>query len=502
MPARRMNKTKPSPRAVRTRPEAPARGLSRIFPPEELSARFDANITTDENAAHWSMATLYSADTEASPEVRRDLRKKARYEEANNAWLRGIVCSFANDVIGTGPRLQVLEKGDSGKLLEKDFMRWARIVRLAEKLHCAMKTRIRDGEVFLLLIYNPRIRGEVKLDIQLIEADRVAYPFFMLHEERNIDGVILDEYGNPSAYQILKQHPGSNYVTFENSFRTVDARFVIHLFRMDRPEQHRGIPEIAPSLVDCAILRRYTRAMVKKMETSANITGVMETDIPIDAEFEDAEQDVEKVRTWYQFSLPRDSIITLPNKHKLNTLNMQNPTDSQSAFALQIKIDAGRNLNVPRNVALGDSSEYNYASGRMDFQEYDKTIRIEHNMLELNALDKILEAWCAEYAPAHGLAVRSAPEHVWFWDGREHVDPSKEADAVASALQVGTTCLAEQLGKRGLDWETVMEQRIMEEAAEEKLRKQYNVPKSAERKPAENPSGQSGIQEEEKEDET
>jgi len=35
---------------------------------------------------------------------------RARYEVANNAYARGIVLTLANDVIGTGPRLQMLSE--------------------------------------------------------------------------------------------------------------------------------------------------------------------------------------------------------------------------------------------------------------------------------------------------------------------------------------------------------------------------------------------------------
>ena len=47
-------------------------------------------------------------DAAAGPEVRRTLRNRARYEVANNSYARGIVLTLANDVIGTGPRLQML----------------------------------------------------------------------------------------------------------------------------------------------------------------------------------------------------------------------------------------------------------------------------------------------------------------------------------------------------------------------------------------------------------
>jgi len=73
-----------------------------------VRARFDAAQTNDANRRHWAFADNLSADAAASPEVRRTLRARARYEAANNAYARGIVLTLANDVIGTGPRLQML----------------------------------------------------------------------------------------------------------------------------------------------------------------------------------------------------------------------------------------------------------------------------------------------------------------------------------------------------------------------------------------------------------
>ena len=80
-------------------------------PPEQhfrrpVRARFDAAQTTRDNSKHWAYADQLSADMEASPEVRRTLRMRSRYEVANNSYARGLVQMLANDTIGTGPRLQ------------------------------------------------------------------------------------------------------------------------------------------------------------------------------------------------------------------------------------------------------------------------------------------------------------------------------------------------------------------------------------------------------------
>ena len=40
---------------------------------------------------------------------------------------------------------------------------------------------------------------------------------------------------------------------------------------------------------------------------------------------------------------------------------------------------------------------------------------------------------------------------MWFWDGHEHVDPSKEATAQEKRLANNTTTLAAEYAKQGKD---------------------------------------------------
>ena len=104
-----------------------------------VRAKYDAAQTTDENRRHWANAA-------ASAEVRRIVRNRARYEVANNSYARGIVLTLANDVVGTGPRLQMLT-GDRelNTLLEKQFARWAASVNLAGQFGVHPNQITRDG---------------------------------------------------------------------------------------------------------------------------------------------------------------------------------------------------------------------------------------------------------------------------------------------------------------------------------------------------------------------
>jgi len=98
-----------------------------------LRARYDAAVTNDENRRHWANADALSANAANSPDVRRTLRNRARYEVANNSYAKGIVLTLANDVIGTGPRLQMLtEDASANRFVEREFSRWCQAVSLAD----------------------------------------------------------------------------------------------------------------------------------------------------------------------------------------------------------------------------------------------------------------------------------------------------------------------------------------------------------------------------------
>lgn len=56
------------------------------------------------------------------------------------------------------------------------------------------------------------------------------------------------------------------------------------------------------------------------------------------------------------------------------------------------------------------------------------------------------------------------PAHQWFWDGHEHVDPLKEANAQGVRLANHTTTYAEEYARRGKDWEVELRQRAKEVA--------------------------------------
>jgi lambda family phage portal protein len=366
------------------------------------------------------------------------------------------------------------EDAEANARIEDAFEQWSRAVDLAGKLRTMRLARAESGEAFALLVSNPAIGSPVSLDLKLIEADQVCTPLLRRGRSDEVDGIVLDQWGNPSAYRVLKRHPGDSGLLRApiddlTAYDTYVASAVVHYFRADRPGQLRGIPDITPALPLFAQLRRYTLATIAAAETAANFAAVIYTDAPPNGE-------ADPLEPMDEVELEQRLATVLPGGWKLGQVHAEQPTTTFGEFKREILNEIARCLNMPFNVAAGNSSGYNYASGRLDHQVYFKSLRVDQHHLQLAVLDRILTAWLNEAVLVEGLLPQSMrergallPAHAWFWDGVEHVDPAKEATAQATRLANHTTTLAAEYARQGRDWEQELRQRAKERALMDEL---------------------------------
>jgi lambda family phage portal protein len=367
-----------------------------------------------------------------------------------------MVLTLANDLVGTGPQLQLVTQDKAlNSTIEREFSKWSKRIKLAQKLRVMRMAKAIDGETFAVMAINRRLNIPIQLDIKLYEAEQISSPMALLGNNE-VDGIEFDEYGNPSAYYILKKHPGSMSVNVFGGADKLAAEHVMHWYRVDRPGQSRGVCEIASSLPLFAQLRRYTLAVLSAAETAADFAAVLETMSPADT-------DGTLVTPMDVIELEKRMMTVLPEGGKLNQIKAEQPTTTYADFKRQILGEVARCENVPLNVILGDSSDYNYASGRLDYQMYRKAIGVEQSDLEDTVLDRIFARWLNEailisdYLPLKARNTE-AIRWQWMWDGNEHVDPQKEARAQDVRLKNGSTNLAKEYSKSGKDWETETKQ--------------------------------------------
>ena len=357
------------------------------------------------------------------------------------------------------------DQPELNRYVEHRFSRHAESIRLAEKLRTMRMARAQDGEAFGLLTSNPALSTSEKLDLRLLEADQVTTPDRTFDEDGAVDGIRFDEFGNPIEYHVLRHHPGEMSLNWDDDYVRVPAESMVHYFREDRPGQSRGIPEITPALPLFAQLRRYTLAVLSAAETAADFAAVIYTDNPAGGE-------AEAVEPLDRIMIERRMGITLPGGWKMGQFRAEHPSTTYAEFKHELLNEIARCLNLPYNVAAGNSSGYNYASGRLDHQTYYKSLRVEQATIGLAILDRFFAAWLAEAIlvdPVLSKLDHKELAHQWFWDGQEHVDPAKEANALKTRLNCDATTLAYEYARMGRDWEAELRQRAKEKALMKEL---------------------------------
>ena len=430
--------------------------------------------------ADWWKADYLSADADASPDTRRILRMRSRYEYQNNSYARGVIQCLANDTIGNGPRLRYASNDDSlNSRIERDFTAWAETVRLGEKLRAVRIARARDGEAFVLLAQNPTLRTSVKLDLSLIDADRVAgdsacscadvgaegcgKPF-------TIDGITYDQYGNPVSYRVLVSHPCDGNLAEERTM-LIPAANMIHVFRADRAELHRGVPELAAALPLFAKLRRYTNAVVASAEKAAEYGGILYTEHPTDGT-------CAQIEPMDAVTLDVNQLTTMPEGWKMDELYVKAPIATYADFKKEMLSEIGAAMGIPYAIVAGTSAGYTYASAKLDHQTYFRVLRNERGFVEDSVLNRLFALWLREWslanpdvAAAHpSIDGRSAIDHSpviplistwnasWLWPMFDNLDMLTAARVQSIALKNRTTTLATEYARQGKNWKTELAQ--------------------------------------------
>ncbi|TYB83946.1 phage portal protein [Oceaniovalibus sp. ACAM 378] len=259
---------------------SPRAGLRRATARGALQALAHYNAASVSRRSSGVRAVSGDADAVAQG-VRRRIMLSVRDVVRNNPTAKRAVQVLVNNIIGTGiePKLvsddERLKEAWKSRAAELDSVAFDVLgaSTLAGIQRLAVETMVTDGEALILWPDDARSGGQCQ--VRVLESE---YLNDSLQGRADIDGHVVydgieyDQAGRVVAYYLYDEHPDSAVWLGPLrgvEYTRVDASRVIHLYRMDRPDQRRGVSWFAPVLDDLVALADNDEAQLMRQKIAA-----------------------------------------------------------------------------------------------------------------------------------------------------------------------------------------------------------------------------------------
>ncbi len=392
----------------------------------------------------WGMGTFGRTGTEtqaAGP----GLCARARYQYANNPWIRNAVDNLVASLVGAG----IEPTGDPEAVAAYNL--WADQADadgrtdfrgLQAEIAKALAT---DGEAFLQLIDTPEGLRVRHLPAELIDES-------MTRDLGNgrfiVSGVEFNADGTRAAYHVLPARPTDLFATAATPVR-IPAAEILHIMKPIGAGQVRGVSWLAPVILPASELDQLCDALLMGVKVAAMHAGFI-----VDMNAVGTAQDLWDGES--QPSLEPGTLVRLPGGTdvKFSTPGQTSEVASFLRFNLQ-QIAAG--LGLPDHMLSGDLSNANYSSLRAGLLPFRQRVeQVQYHVLVpqlLNPLWRAVMADTAARGDLDGYESDSARflKVEWLPPAFMQVDPEKQVKADIAELEAGLTSRRKLVAARGWD---------------------------------------------------
>lgn len=455
---------------------ARARAISNMY--ERMAQRSYEGGGSGRRFANWPLRSATSANSVIGKDLR-VLRERSRDLIRNNPYAARAAMTITSNTIGIGIVPQIVSTEDKNsqakaKVLERFWNRFG------ETTYCdfdgrhdfyglqalAMRGVFESGEVFLRRVYiKPKDpKRDASFKIQILESDFLdTYKNERLTDGGYIiQGIEFDKDGQRVAYWLYKEHPGGqvlNNGTTTNLSVRVEAKDILHVYRMDRPGQFRGVPWLAPVMLRLKDFDDYEDAhlMAKKI---ASCFGIVITNPELDPENENPDSEVGAVRS-ADIEMEPGFIAEVGSGQSVTTVTPPIVTDYAEFSRITLQAIA-TGLGISYESLTADLSNTSFSGGRLGKNESDRNFKFWRSQMVIPVICKGVWNWFEEAAAL--AQIDSNIDITWTEPRREFIDPVKETEAERIEVRMGKKSLKEVITESGRDPEKVFKQ-IAEERA-------------------------------------
>jgi lambda family phage portal protein len=453
---------------------APKWGLERVRAraTAQLMARhYEAAQTGGRRTENW-YRTISDANAANGPALA-PLRELARDLRRNNGWAKRGIQAIVNNTVGWG----IMAK-PAGKPTNRSRVRSEQALAMwnewATSTACdydgrldfyglqrlAMECIAESGEV--LIIKQPASTQDglpIPMRLHVVEPD-------YLDTNRNgivgelggpiIDGVEFDKFGRRVAYWLYTVHPGSQRL-WTMKFQSVrtPAERVLHIYRVDRPGQIRGVSWLASAITRLKDYDDFEDAELMQQKVAACF-GAFVTDIDgtapplgaIDANVGDNDgSQIESLEPGHIEYLPPGKTVTFGTP----------PRSADSKFSERTLRRIAVSLGVTYEDLTGDYSQVNFSSARMArLAHWANVHEWRWHMLIPQMCTGVWKWAMAEAAGVYNWP--AMPVAKWAPNPMPILEPDKEGLAYQRLVRNGFMTWKQVISERGEDPEDQLEE--------------------------------------------
>jgi lambda family phage portal protein len=452
----------------------PVAGERRISARARAATVMNYDAATKGRRSYGWKAPATSADS-AAYGSRAQLRNLSRDMDRNRAFAARARMVVTTNVVGTGivPSVEIVGglQGAAADTLRAQVQGVidAHLMTRAIDAHgrhnllqlqaIVMNAVFTDGEV---LVRRRMRKGrfangmELPFQVQLMEADHLDTTKTKHGENDVIEGVEYGPTGQIVAYHLFDQHPGDaswwSHRRLES--RRVPESEILHIYRADRPGQHRGVPWLAPVMMTLGEISDYQEAQILKQRMAALLAGVVESDI-----------DGEEWQGQGLDELAPGALVGLKNGQKVS-FTQPPSVDGYDDFMRKALAAIGMGVGITYEALSGDLRRVNFSSGRMGRMEMDRLVQSWQEMVMIGQFCEGIGRWFAEgwkLVPRLGPPVFNLD---WTAPRRALIEPAREIPAMVAEIEAGLTSIQRVQRTLGYNPETIRRERAEDAAAD------------------------------------
>ncbi|MGR3495212.1 phage portal protein [Citreimonas sp.] len=409
-----------------------------------------------------------SGDANAAVRGGRRLRLVSRDMVRNNAIARRAVAALVDNIVGDGiiPSIDAESDADERRLqeiinahLDTTAVDAVGRLDLYGLQRMAVEGMITGGEV--LWRRRPRFATDrvarLPFQVESLEPEYLDDRHLGRLASGNVeyDGIEFDALRRRVAYRLFEEHPEDILTGFPASQR-ITAQNIIHLYRMERPGQRRGITWLAPVIPLISDAYDYADAQLVRQKIAA-----MWVAFTRDTEAEVSDEGVD-----YDLTLTPGMFEHLPPGRDVQFSDPPK-VDGYADHMKQVQRMIAAALSITYEELSGDLEGVNFSSARIGRMAMQKAVSSAQWTTVIPSLCHPLETWIRDALAVTPDAPKVEFSFKWTPPRFAMTDPAREVPAALAEIEGGLTSRQRKIREMGYDPEEIYREIAQDKAAAE-----------------------------------